>query len=68
VGAEDRQKAIEFLARELHWKMETLDPVDGGDWDRLEDADREFYRQCVKWILAYPDQITAALSKMPTTT
>jgi hypothetical protein len=47
--AEDEK--VERLSRALHWKMEHLDPSWDGNWDRLSERNREFYRQCVKHLL-----------------
>ena len=60
-AALSREEAIEGLARELHWKMEHLDPTDGADWELLSDSEREFYRQSVAWMLLFPELIEAAL-------
>jgi hypothetical protein len=52
--------AIERLARELHWKMEHLDPTEDSDWERLSDRQREFYRLCVRWLLFHRSDILTA--------
>jgi hypothetical protein len=57
--------AILQLARVLYDEMENLDP--GGDdyvaWNNLTDLEREFYRQCVKAILAHRDLVSVCLSR-----
>jgi len=54
--------ALEALARELHWKMEALDPSDGRDWRDLSDREREFYRLSVRAVLANREIVALALS------
>lgn len=51
----------EKLARLLFETMEKLDPTDNGDlgWEGLEDDDRDFYRFCIRSILAYSGRPTA---------
>jgi hypothetical protein len=55
--------AILELARILYDEMENLDP--GGDdylaWNKLTDLEREFYRQCIKAILARRDLLSECL-------
>ena len=57
----NRDDAREFLARELQWKFEHLDP-DEGDWNNLSDRDKEYYRQLVNWLLLHREAILAALA------
>lgn len=57
-----REGPIEALARELHWKMEHLDPSDNPGWDELTDHDKNFYRCCVEWLLMEPKVVLAALA------
>ena len=56
------EEAIEFLAQELNWKQEHLDPGLDGEWDNYSDRDKEFFRACIKWLLCFPGPINAALS------
>lgn len=42
---------IECLAKELHWKMERLDPRDGREWVGLSPRERAFYKNCVEHLL-----------------
>ena len=46
---------IERLAAELNWIQQRLDPSDDGDWETFSDAEKEFFRQSVKWLLAQPE-------------
>jgi hypothetical protein len=55
---------LERLSKELHRKLEHLDPTDDPEWEQLEDHDREFYRQCIKTLIV--DLATEA-SKLETT-
>lgn len=52
--------AIEELAKVLHWKMEHLDPTDGGEWEDMSDDEREIFRQCVKALLRRGSLLSAA--------
>jgi hypothetical protein len=56
-----RERAIEALAKELHWKMEHLDPAGDADWAAMDEYDREYCRSCVKWLLLFPDHLRAAM-------
>lgn len=55
--------AIEVLAQTLFAKMERLDPTEDGDkgWSDLTDHQRDFYRLCVKAILAEREVVAQAL-------
>jgi hypothetical protein len=63
--------ALDLLARELHWKMETLDPTRGdrdtddyssnGLWQAASDWERSFCRNCIEWIFARPELVKVAL-------
>jgi hypothetical protein len=53
--------AIEHLAKRLHWKMEHLDPTEDPDWDLLTERQRDFYRLCIKSLLAERSAIEEAL-------
>jgi hypothetical protein len=54
-------EARERLARELHWKMEHLEPMDAPDWEMLSDRQRQFYRACIEWVLSDQDLVRSAL-------
>jgi hypothetical protein len=57
-----RNKAIDSLSQHLLWTMNRLDPSEGDmDWDNLMENDREFYRSCVRELLARREHILAAL-------
>jgi hypothetical protein len=58
----EREAARERLARELHFKMEHLDPSDGGgEWEALSESQRELYRACVEWLFCDPSLVLKAL-------
>jgi len=63
------ERAVEELAKVLHWKMEHLDPSDEADWGTMTDEDKEFFRQCVKALLRQGNLLVAAApySGVPTT-
>lgn len=50
-----------MLARALHEKMEHLDPGEGGEWENLSLWDRDFYVQCVEWLLGERAALERAL-------
>lgn len=64
---ETREQAIEFLASELYWRLERLDPSDERegdiDWRALDDREKEIYRQGVKIVLAHPTILTLAMER-----
>lgn len=50
-GIRTPSEALDYLAAELLWKMEHLDPTyESPTWESLNDQEKEFYRQCVKAI------------------
>lgn len=54
------------LARILYEAMERLDPSgpeDASPWDRLPDRDREFYRHCIRALIANKGLVLAALGQ-----
>ena len=54
------------LARTLYEAMERLDPSSAEDplsWESLPERDREFYRHCVRAMLADDEIVLAALSE-----
>ena len=55
------ESPIEQLARELHWKMEHLDPSDAHEWECLSDHQKDFYMTCVEWILFHRELVMSAL-------
>ena len=55
-----KKEAIERLAQELQFETEHLDPGEG-EWADLDERSRDFYRQCVKWLLADSEIVRAAL-------
>jgi hypothetical protein len=57
--------ALEALAERLHFEMERLDPSESAEWDGLSDADREFFRQCVKAVLSQPRNVHVLLRDQP---
>ena len=56
-----RGPIVENLARELHAKMEHLDPTTLPEWDEMTDADRAFYVRCVEHLLGQEELLRAAL-------
>jgi len=55
-------EAIEHLARELHWKMEHLDPSgEWEEWSSLSEDGREFFRQCVKAVIRHRAVVRRAM-------
>lgn len=68
VNAADSETKIGRLARQLHWKMEHLDPTEDGDWDCLSDRKREFYRLCVEYLLLVGSDDLQILLGRPVTT
>lgn len=53
---------LDRLARELHWKMSHIDPEPAEpEWDSLDEAAREFYRTCVRYILRNRRDVLAAI-------
>jgi hypothetical protein len=59
------ETAREFLARQLHWKTEHLDPSDEREWDSLPEHRKEFFRALVSWLLVHPNEIQDALNAGP---
>jgi hypothetical protein len=63
-----KQRAIEELAKFLHWKQHVLDPGAGETdgiprWDTLSEDEREFYRSSVECLLDNRELVIAALSQ-----
>ncbi len=56
-----KEDCVEALSRQLHHKMEHLDPSEEECWDALSDQRKEFFRQCVGWLLMFPELLWAAL-------
>lgn len=63
-----KRDALERLAYELNWKQEQLDPSSDGDWDDYSEADRNFFRECVEWLLSHRELVLAALGETSPTT
>ena len=61
VDSESVSAAKEFLASELFWKMERLDPSENPDWEELTDHQKNLYRLCVEHLLGCSTQIEEAL-------
>ena len=55
--------AIEALARALYRTMERLDPSDEREWDELSEHEKEFYRFCIKSIVAEHQLVRFLLSR-----
>ena len=57
-------EACEYLAEELYFKLEHLDPSDVRhgdiDWASLSDDEKELYRLAVMWILHQREAVSAA--------
>ncbi len=62
-GAVSREEAIDLLARELHFKMEHLDPTEDADWEKLSERHRDFFRCCIRHLMLYGDLIRSALTE-----
>lgn len=59
VGADH---AAELLARDLYETMEWLAPTDDeGEWDKVSEYDKEYYRTCIERLLQRDDLIQVAL-------
>lgn len=65
---ESLEAAREKLAYELHWIQERIDPGPEGEWEKLSERDKNFYRECTDWILSKRGLVLAALGVSPTTT
>lgn len=56
---------VGILARQLHWKMEHMDPSDNEDeweWDGLTELQKEFYRACINAVLVEEKSLRRALA------
>lgn len=61
--ADDQSSARESLARDLHWKLEILDPsMDGSDWLALMPFQREMYRSAIRYVLLDEEKVRRALT------
>jgi hypothetical protein len=55
-----RDEAIDRLAFELNWIQQRLDPDPDGDWAQYDERDKEFFRDCIRWIMNHKDDLCAA--------
>jgi hypothetical protein len=60
-GADPQADAAEKLAEKLHWITERLEQLDEMPWSGLDESDRDFYRRCIRSVLAEADLVRAAL-------
>lgn len=49
----ERMAHIEPLAKRLHSKMEHLDPCFGDEWDALSEVDKDFFRECIEFVVLH---------------
>jgi hypothetical protein len=59
--------AIDALARRLYETMDKIDPSPSAEWPNLDCENREFYRECVRDLLAERRLIQEALASPATT-
>lgn len=59
--------AVDALARRLYETMDKIDPVPNSEWPDLDEENRDFYRACIRDLLAERSMIQAALG-VPVTT
>lgn len=64
---EDREIALERLARELNWIQQKLDPDEDGDWNTYDEQDKTFFRDCVRGLLVHRETVLQALGISPAT-
>lgn len=53
---------VTILAYRLNAIGQHLDPCDGGEWDAMGDGERQFFRECVDYLLADRATLLRALS------
>jgi hypothetical protein len=59
--------AVDALARRLYETMDKIDPSPMAEWPCLDTENREFYRACVRDLLAERRLIQEALASPATT-
>lgn len=63
-GRPSRDEALEYLAQQLYWKFEHIDPT-GENWGDLDEPTRDMYRSATRHLFDAPDEYLIAAFGRP---